>query len=479
MSVLERTALEESPLADLHAIASELSIDGYRRLRRAELIDTIVERQGGAPAKPARKPSSRSTTSTRSRAKAKAKDQDKAGDKAGHKAGDKDDEEKPAKPAKATRAKAKPKPKPKPAAEGAKDKEAKGGAEDAADDGGEDDGDSGRRRRRRSGRSRTASRDEARTEETDSTEGEDGSRGEEAGIEGVVELLANGSGFVRVNPPEPSDEDVYVSAAQVKRCELVSGDRVTGPRRTPRRSERFASLVRIDTINGRPASEQTEGARYDELPAAFATERFKLGSEDPTVKAIEWLTPFGRGSRVTIVGAARSGKSEALRRLLEPLAAADETLQCSLVLAGVRPEEISLWNDGPVQPVSAVSFAASSEAQGNAVELAVDQAKRVAARGAHAVVLIDTLDGLHHGAARKALAAARKLVDGGSLTIIATATEPFGGESTVIALDAALTSTARFPALDLAGSGTIGAELLVGEAGAEAIARARAEALDA
>ena len=72
-------------------------------------------------------------------------------------------------------------------------------------------------------------------------------------VEGVVELLANGSGFVRVHGPESSEDDVYISAAQVRRCELVSGDRVSGPVRTPRRSERYPSLVRVDTINGAPA----------------------------------------------------------------------------------------------------------------------------------------------------------------------------------------------------------------------------------
>jgi transcription termination factor Rho len=93
-------------------------------------------------------------------------------------------------------------------------------------------------------------------------------------------------------------------------------------------------------------------------------------------------------------------------------------------------------------------------------------------------VLIDGLDGMHPHAARKVLAAARNIVDGGSLTVIATASAPLGGETTVIALDAALSGAGRFPALDLAASGTIRADLLVGEAGAEAITRARAEALD-
>ena len=94
------------------------------------------------------------------------------------------------------------------------------------------------------------------------------------------------------------------------------------------------------------------------------------------------------------------------------------------------------------------------------------------------LLLIDCLDGVHPHAARKALASARNLRDAGSLTIVATAARPLGGESTVIALDAALTSTGRRPILDLLGSGTLKPELLVGEDGARAIAQARATALD-
>ena len=298
-------------------------------------------------------------------------------------------------------------------------------------------------------------------------------------MEGTIELLPNGSGFVRVDPPEPSDEDVYISAAQVKRCELVSGDRVTGPRRPPRRSERFASMVRIDTINGRPAEEVADSVRFEDLPAVFPDDRFRLGSEDPTVKAIEWLTPFGRGSRVTIVGAPRAGKTEALRRLAGPLSEQDG-LQLFVVLAGVRPEEISEWSgrDAAIEPAATVSLGASADTQGQTAERIVDQARRLTARGAHAVVLIDSLDGMPPHVARRLLASARNIADGGSLTVIATASDPLGGETTVIALDVALTSTGRFPALDLAASGTIRPELLVGEAGAEAIERARAEALD-
>jgi transcription termination factor Rho len=427
MSVLDRAALEQSPLADLHAIASELSIDGYRRLRRPELIDAILARQVGGI------------------------DAAEGGD----------DTSEPDEDVFAET----------PVAEEAEDEERSR---------------SRRRRGRRGGRGRAGAREESDEQEAQpeaAGEAAEETAEEEAAepaveqerepvVEGVVELLANGSGFLRTEPPEPSDDDVYISAAQVKRCELVSGDRVAGPRRAPRRSERFASLVRVDTINDQPAAELVSGARFEDLPAAYPEEQFRFGSEDPTLQAIEWQTPFGKGSRVTIVGGPRAGKTQTLRSLAAALAG-QEGLQLSVALAGVRPEEITEWSSGPVAPTTAVSLAASADAQDHAVELAVDQGRRIAARGAHAVVLIDGLEGIHPHAARKALAAARRIVDGGSLTVVATAPHSLGGETTVIALDPTLTSIGQFPALDLAASGTIRPELLVGDDGAEAIRSAR------
>ena len=422
MSVLDRDALEASPLADLHAIASELSIDGYRRLRKAKLVDAIIARQSGV--EPAAEPAGDTTDAAEASTSSVATDAEET--------------------------------------------------ESAAR----------RRRGRRGGRGRTGARDSVESPaEPAEADDEPAARESEAqvSVEGVVELLPNGSGFLRVSPPDPSDDDVYISAAQVKRCELVSGDRVSGPRRPPQRSERFASLVRIDTINGHPASEVADRARYDELAATFPAERFKFASEDPTLKAIEFLTPIGRGSRVVLCGGPWAGKSHTLRQLAA-LFAAEEELSVFVALIGVRPEELADWTRpeaGLPAPAASLSFAASADAQDHGVELVIEQAKRIATRGGHAVVLIDTLEGLHAHSARKALAAARNFVDAGSLTVIATASRPLGGETTVISLDAALASINRFPALELANSGTLRPELLVGEAGATAIAEARAEAFGA
>src|SRR5690349_6271818 len=248
-SVLDRSALEQSPLADLHLLANELGVDGFRRLRKSELVDAIVARQSDEP----------------------------------------------------VAAVAEAEPEERPRERGDEDEEPRRG-----------------RRGRRGGRGRARGRDEDGERAPEEAPAAPANGGERT-VEGVVELLANGSGFLRLAPPEETDDDVYISAAQVKRCELVSGDRVAGPLRAPRRSERFPSLVRVDTINGKPADEVAEGTRFEDLPVAWPSERIRLGSGDPTVKAIEWLTPFGKGSRVVIAGPTRSGKSEALRRLGEAL----------------------------------------------------------------------------------------------------------------------------------------------------------------
>jgi transcription termination factor Rho len=432
MAVLERSELQASSLADLHAIADQLGLDGFRRLRKADLIDTILgEKDPGSD--------------TVEEAAASAQDPDitepedsEAGEQAPSGEG-----------------------RPKRRARRSSSRSRRSAAKD------EDDADAptpAREGRARSGASNGAAAVEPAPAGHIAT--------------GIVELLGNGSAFLRVAPPEASDDDVYISAAQVRRCELVSGDRVTGPVRAPRRSERYPSLVRVDTINGASADTVSDGARYEDLPVAYPSERLALSSQDPTLEAIEWLTPLGRGSRAVIVGAAHAGKTETLRRMSEVISG-QEGLEVTVVLSGARPEEIGQWQEGSVAPVAALTFAASADAQAQAVERAIETAKRVAARGGHAVVLIDSLDGLHPQAARKALAAARSIRDGGSLTVIATAHAPIGGETAVIALDVALTSTGRQPILDLLNSSTLKPELLVGEDGARAIAQARATAMEA
>jgi transcription termination factor Rho len=410
-SVLDRDALEGSPLSDLHLLADQLGVDGYRRLRKADLIDAIVAKQSGEEPAPAASEDGATDEDApkprrrRSRTRKPADDETSAAVEAADKA----DDEEPEEPT-----------------------------------------------RTRSPRRRAAPKDAPSAEETS--------------IDGVVELQGNGSGFVRAE----GSEDVYVSAAQVKRCELVTGDKVSGPVRPPRRSERYPSLVRVDTINGKPADEVAEGTRFEDLKSTFPTERLELGGDDATVNTVEWLTPFGKGSRVVVAGGPLAGKSDLLRRIAGVLRDRDG-IELSIALAGVRPEEVGEWGED----AKGVTLGASGDALGQHIDSQVEHARRVAARGGDAVVVIDSLDGVSPHVARRALAAARNIVDGGSLTVIAAAAAPLGGETTVIVLDASLTALRRFPNVDLVASGTMRPELLVGDGGAEKIAQARAEAVAA
>ncbi len=455
MAVLDRSELEASPLADLHAIADQIGLEGFRRLRKADLIDAILGESSGRAADDAapeqteeeERPRARRRRTPRLR-RGRGADRDEDADE-GEDTEDRGAEEET----------------------GRDDAEPEMVSETDVEAEAEEDSDGAGARGRggaRRGRSRGGRGGEGRR-----SEGRDGD-GRQA--EGVVEVLGNGSAFLRVDPPEPSDDDVYISAAQVRRCELVSGDRVSGPVRTPRRSERYPSLVRVDTINGAPADSVSDGVRYEELPVAWPSERIELGSEDKTIEAIEWLTPLGKGSRAVIVGQRGAGKSETLRRLHNALKDKDG-LEISVALAGVRPEEIADWQAQSGAPAAALSFASSGDTQAQAVERVLDAARRIAARGGDAVVFIDCLDGMPAHAARRAMAAARNLRDAGSVTIVATAAAPVGGETTVIALDAELAASGGEPILDLAASSTLRAELLVGEKDAEAIRKARAKAL--
>jgi len=411
MSIISPADLEASPLADLHALASALGIDGFRRLRKEELAEAILARQGAAPPRRAR------TSSRRAAA------------------------EEPA-PVQA-------------------DAEADGPAEAGAPrEAGERPARAGRPRRRRGGRGGGGGEDGSQAQADAPARGRQEAEpaGPERIAEGVVELLANGSGFLRANPAEASDDDIYISAAQARRCELVSGDRISGPVRPARRSERHASLVRIDTINGVAADQAVVGTRIDEIDVDFPAELLDLSAD----ASLSGLPPFGRGSRVLIVGPPRSGRSALLGRIAAALAPL-EGLDVELLAVGVRPEELSEYSQLGHATSSGLSFAASGDAQEAAVEQAAERGRRIALRGGNAVLALDTLDGLSAGAARRTMASARNLRGAGSLTVIATARAPIGGESTLIAL----LTDGEFPSLDATLSGTLRPELLAPAAAAK------------
>ncbi len=365
MPVLDRGELERSPLADLHAIAAELGVEGFRRLRREELVAAIVDHAGGGDGAP-------------DEAEAAGEDAGRRGRTAG------------------------------------------GGGRRRAE--AETPGDEERPGRRRGSRGRGARSEPAgdrsaptaaRAErEIVADEPAEEPEAEAEPRTGVLEILPNGSGFLRGESLAPARGDVHVSPAQIRRCELRSGDEVTGPVRPPRRSERHPSLIHVESVNGAPAEPPAERVPFDEAAAAYASERLAAPDELAAI-------PFGKGSRVAVVDPPGAEAVALLRRMVAALRASDPDLSITVALTGVRPEDAAEWRRGEVGVVGGGADG-SAEAQSQAAELALERAKRIAERGGHAVLVVDSLEALAPDAGRRIFAAARRLEGAGSLTVIGT-----------------------------------------------------------
>ena len=371
MSVLDPRELEASPLADLHALAAELGLEGFRRLRKGDLIKQIVAAQGGEVP---------------------------AADDGGHDAEVALYEDAAAEPEKS---------------------DGEYHAPGAEEDDGEDLHEGSTADVPRSYQEPMPNWEQKRDEEEqDEGEREEGGEREEEGEReedlrsGILDVLPNGSGFIRAEPYRQSREDVYVSPAQIRRCELRPGDEVAGPVRPPRRNERHPSLVRVATVNGQDADSPSERPRFDSVTACWPTER--LGG--PSALAD---TPFGKGSRVAIGGPPGAGASYLLREAVKVLRERHSELELIVVLAGVRPEEVADWNDVGVE-VAGGSFDGSFDEQSQVAELAVQRAKRSAEAGKDVVVVVDSLDALPPAAARRVFGAGRNAEGAGSLTILAS-----------------------------------------------------------
>jgi transcription termination factor Rho len=404
MPVLERNELEQSPLADLHAIASELGIEGYRRLRRDDLIEAILS--GETPV---------------SEPKRSDKDSDDA------------DSDRPAR---------------RRSSRGGRGR--RGGEEDKGGGDRESRGSSGGGGR--GGRGRGKKDDDEKggggreREERDRDDDEPEVEGEPR--TGVLDILPNGSGFVRVDPSGQSRDDVYVSPAQIRRCELRAGDEVAGPVRPPRRNERHPSLVRVETVNSAPAEPPEKRPQFSDLTPVFPSERL------PAPAALD-AAPIGKGSRVAIGGPPGAGATRLLREITDAL---EGNLDVLVVLAGVRPEEVTEWRRIDKLNVAGGGFDRAPDELAQIAEMAVERAKRIAEQGGDAVVIVDGLDALAPPAARRVFGAARNTEEAGSLTLVA-ATGSAGELQRLATTRVVLTADGT---LDASASGTLRGELLGG-----------------
>jgi transcription termination factor Rho len=358
-----------------------------------------------------------------------------------------------------------------------------------ADDGGEEAEEPPRRRRsrRRSGgagereREPEATSRPAAPEEATET------------VSGVLEVVSQGHGYLRVDGLEPRPGDVYVSASQIRRCELRPGDEVSGPAREPRRGERHPALVRVEAVNGAEATEE-RGTGFDDMTPIAPHRRLPLATaaDDVLVRAADLLAPLAYGQRVLVRSAPRSGRTTLLRGLVRAIAAGGGPAVVVL-LVDERPEEVTEWRrSAPGAEIVAATADLEPAEQARHAELALERAKRRVEAGEDVVLLIDSLTRLalasgDAAAVKPVFGAGRELEEegSGSLTVIATALA--GGEedpalaavetteNATVTLDPALAAAGIVPAIDASRSSASGEEGLRSEAEQDAARRLREE----
>jgi transcription termination factor Rho len=346
--------------------------------------------------------------------------------------------------------------------------------------------------------------DEAAAEEADvepGTEEVERGKDEAAGepVSGILDVVSAGHGFLRLRGLEPDPGDVYISASQIRRCDLRSGDLVEGPARAPRRGERHPALVRVARVNGEePGAERPGG--FDELTPVTPHRRIPLqpDADDVLVRAVDLLAPLAFGQRVLVISEPRSGRSMLLRGLARAIGAAADAPAVIALLVDERPEEVTEWKrQAEGVEIAAAPADLDAEDQVRHAELALAQARRRAESGEDVVVIVDSLTRLGVAyrdpiAVKPVFGAGRELEEegAGSLTMIATVLRGTADgegaleavettENATIVLDRELAAAGVFPAIDVAGTGAVAEDRLRDDAELEAVRRLREELSEA
>ncbi|MFD1249455.1 transcription termination factor Rho [Nocardioides ginsengisoli] len=381
-----------------------------------------------------------------------------------------------------------------------------------------DDGEGGeggsRRNRRRRGRDRDRTTRTAAGREPDTEVREDDVLVPAAGILDVLDNYA----FVRTSGYLAGPDDVYLSLSMVRRYGLRRGDSITGQVRQPRdgeRREKFNPMVRIDTVNGVDPEQAKNRVEFTELTPVSPTERLRLEttSDNLVGRLIDLAAPVGKGQRGLIVSPARAGKTTLLQQVAAAITTNNPECHLMVVLVDERPEEVTDFERSIKGEVIASTFDRPAADHTTLAELAVERAKRLVELGHDVVVLLDGLTRLGRaynlaapasgrilsgGVDASALfppkrffGAARKIENGGSLTILATAVvdsgsrvdevifeELRGTENLELRLRSDLAEKRLFPAIDVVASGTRREELLLGKEELEIVWKLRRELAD-
>lgn len=321
--------------------------------------------------------------------------------------------------------------------------------------------------------------------------------------DGVLERLPDGYGFLRSSDHNylPGPDDIYVSPSQIRRFGLRTGDIVSGQIRSPKESERYFALLKVDRINFEPPEVAKSKVLFDNLTPLYPRERLNLG-QDPknfSTRIIDMIAPIGKGQRCLIVAPPKAGKTVLLQNLAQAITAFNPECYLIVLLIDERPEEVTDMDRNVDGEVLSSTFDEPASRHVQVAEMVLEKAKRLVETGKDVVILLDSITrlarayntvvpssgkilsgGVDSNALHKPkrfFGAARKVEEGGSLTIIATALidtgsrmdevifEEFKGTgNSEIVLDRKLLEKRIFPCLDINKSSTRKEELLIPEA---------------
>jgi transcription termination factor Rho len=315
---------------------------------------------------------------------------------------------------------------------------------------------------------------------------------------GVLDVASDGFGFLRGARLLPGQDDVYVAQSQIRRFGLRSGDYITGLVRPPKETERYRSILRVDTINGVDPEEAQKRRAFDKLTPVHPFRQLLLATE-PNVLAtrlVDMVAPIGRGQRGLIVSPPKAGKTLLLKAIANGITNNNPDVHLIVMLVGERPEEVTDIQRSVQGEVIASTFDEPVDDHIRVAELGLDRARRLVEHGRDVVILMDSITRLSRAyniampssgrtlsggidpialyPPKRFFGAARATEDGGSLTIIATCLvdtgskmddviyEEFKGTGNMeLHLDRKLAEKRVFPAIDITRSGTRREELLL------------------
>ena len=318
--------------------------------------------------------------------------------------------------------------------------------------------------------------------------------------EGVLEMMPDGYGFLRSSDYNylSSPDDVYVSPSQIKLFGLKTGDTVQGTVRPPKEGEKYFALTKVDFVNGKKPDEIRDRIPFDYLTPLFPYEKLNLytTANNYSTRIMDLFTPIGKGQRGLLVAQPKVGKTMLLKEVANAIAANHPECYLMVVLVDERPEEVTDVERSVKAEVIASTFDEPAEKHVKVSTMALQKAKRLVECGHDVVILLDSITRLaraHNTVApssgkvlsggveanamqkpKQFFGAARKIENGGSLTIIATALvdtgskmdevifEEFKGTGNMeLVLDRRLANKRIFPAIDLTGSSTRRDDLLL------------------